>query len=351
MKKYDIVIPLGEMCATAIALRDSGIRCASYPFDWSAGVKYEICGNSGLPGKIKMICDDFKDAFRLEDLSEFWTAQSKHRSVLNNRTGLQYLHDFVWEKPVVDQFPEYLEKYQRRIQRFYKDIEQSNTILFVFVTRSKHFLSFYEINSALDMLNKKFPNKDINFLLVQDSYDCNPNEFKFIKISDHMDLCLYKDDPALGDGNQPVLKRVFSQFIQGVDEYNFATDNVKNYGLSVKESWGRWSDGNDVWLDVPVCFDGDVEIDFDIWPYLVDQHTTQDVDVYLENKKIASWHFEKDMEKPETKLKIQKNKIKNNSVLLHFVIKNPVSLAELGLGENTRKLGIGFKKMNITAVV
>ena len=57
MKKYDVIIPLGEFCATAIALSDCGIRKASYPFDWNAA-ETDICGNCGFIGKIKMICND-----------------------------------------------------------------------------------------------------------------------------------------------------------------------------------------------------------------------------------------------------------------------------------------------------
>ncbi len=349
MKKYDVIIPLGQACATAMALKEIGVRKTSYPFDWLV-TDSEKAGTCGFIGKIKMICNDFKDAFQLKDLTEFWHDNKKHRAVFNKKTGIFYLHDFDWEKSVAEQFPEYVEKYERRIKRFYDDINKNSKILFIFVVRQHNFLSLQEIDDGLKLLNKKFPGKDIDLLIVQDSYDCEQWEFKHFMDKPHIYYYLYRDKDTDGLGNQPVLQRIFNQFINGIDEYDFTTDNIKSYGLSVKEDWGRWSDGDVVYLGVPVEFLGGEKntVHFDVWPYIVKQHKHQDIDIYIDNEKIASWHFEFGKDMPTTIINIPEHKIKNSSVLLQFKIKKPVSLKELNLGEDTRKIAIGFRKMKIT---
>ena len=49
--KYDAIISLGEFCAIASALKESGITPETYPLDWSAGVKWDKCGTCGFMGK------------------------------------------------------------------------------------------------------------------------------------------------------------------------------------------------------------------------------------------------------------------------------------------------------------
>jgi len=350
MKKYDVVIPLGEFCLSAIGLRDSGIRKNSYPFDWSGAKDFEKCGNCGLPGKIKMICEDFVNAFNLEDLKEFWSSNKEHRGVFNTRTGLLYMHDFEWEQSVEEQYPVYLEKYERRIRRFYDDILGSEKVLFVFSTRGGHQIYLDEIREGLRLLNDKFPNKDIDFLFVRDSEDISLFETKYFKVDDHIHIFLYKDIPANGDSNQDVIKKIFSQFIKGEVEYNFSTDNIKNYGLSVKENWGRWTDGHDAYIDIPVFTDSGVEITFAVYPYVVEQHKVQDIDVFLGDEKIANWYYEFGKGAPSKTVKIPSDKIRGDSLTLHFYIKNPVSPRELGREQDGRKLGLRFVSMKITAV-
>ena len=296
MKNYDVVIPLGEFCATAIALRDCGIRKASYPFDWNAA-ETDICGNCGFIGKIKMICNDFAGAFELQDLKETWSENKEHRGVINTKTGVHYFHDFEWGESVEKQYDSFYEKQTRRAKRLIENIETGDRILFVFVTRIKHFLSI-----------------DGNL------------------------------------GNRAVLKRIFSEFINGEVEYNFSTDSIKNYGLSAKENCGRWTNGHDVYMEIPVFTDSGVEIKFVAWPYIVEQHKVQDIDVFIGDEKIATWYWELGKDAPNQTLKIPANKIQGENLILHFHIKNPVSPQELGRGQDDRKLGMRFESVKITAV-
>lgn len=347
MEKYDLIVPLGEFCATAVALRDSGIRQASYPFDWSAGVEWNKCGNCGFLGKIQMICNEFEGAFNLEDLKEEIGENPDHRHVVNKRTGLQYIHDFDWDKNVSEQFPEYKEKYKRRVERLYTNIEKSRKILFIFITRTKHQLSLQEIWTGYKMLSKKFPRKNIYFLIAEDTLDEETSDIHFFKMKKNITIVQYHDfDGELG--NQTVMQKILKTFIFDECEYNFATDPIINLGLSDKENWGRWSDGKYVWLKLPVYTEKSIKIKFDLMPYLIEDHPTKDVDVFLYGKKIAHWHFAMSKRFPETVLKVPAKKIKNGAIELIFKIKNPTNLSMKnsdGKIVRIRQLGIGFKTM------
>ena len=352
MKKYDVIIPLGQFCSTAIALRDIGIRETAYPFDWLSIKDYKLTGNCGFMGKIHLLCNDFQNAFDLEDLEEYCRDSSKeHRAVGNKRTGLAYVHDFEWSSSVADQYPAWREKYERRVKRLYDNINAGESILFILTTRLGHKLSLDEVTEGLNLLNKKFPGKDIDFLLVQDSEDCDLSEMLSFEINEHIFYWLYRDIPTAGESNLPVLKKILTWFLKGHCEYNLATDPIPNYGLSTKEDWGRWSDGGLVYLKIPVWEVQDLCVEFSVIPFISKKHPTQDVEVILNHKKIADWHFAYKKDQPKTILQIPADKIQRaSSLVLAFKIKEPVSPQKLHLGEDTRKLGIGFKTIKIAAV-
>ena len=52
-----------------------------------------------------------------------------HRCVVNKKTGLRYKHDFPLTSSIKDYWPEFTEKYNRRIKRMYYKIEKAKRIL------------------------------------------------------------------------------------------------------------------------------------------------------------------------------------------------------------------------------
>lgn len=344
---YDLVIPLGEYCATAIALAETGIKERSYPFDWSAGVKWDICGKCGFLGKIKLICDDFKDAFRSEDFTEFWTAQSKHRSLLNKHTGLQYLHDFPWDMPVSEYFPEFKEKYDRRVKRLYENIEQANSVLFVFVTRNNARLSLDDINEGFRLLSEKFPNKNISILLLMSSNELPLDKFVPIDLSENIRVVFYKDNDS-GLGNQQVIQRIFNLFIKRFILVTFATDNIAGFGLSDKEKNGRWSDGNTVILKLSHYMAGkNLKMEFDVSAFLNKLNNEIKVDVFVNSTPMTKWIF-CDKNVISTSFLVHKDINSSDDIEIRFNIENAVSPQECGINNDVRKLGIFFRSLRIT---
>ncbi len=173
MKYYDLVISLGEHCATSNALRACHLQEKTLPFDWCGGVIPEICGKGGLEGKVDLIINGFKDFFELEDLDNKGrntVDDVKSLCVINKRTGLRYKHDFPADKPISEVYPKVKERYLRRVERLYNSINKSNRILFVFFAYDMGFKNDYLIEQQVKLQNK-YPDKIIDFFYIVN----NPN--------------------------------------------------------------------------------------------------------------------------------------------------------------------------------
>ncbi len=173
MKYYDVVISLGQQCATSNALRACHLQEETLPFDWSGGIIPEKCGKGGLEGKVNLIINGFKSFFEFEDLENRGNNAVDDLTnlwIVNKRTGLQYRHDFPANKPIADVYPQVKEKYLRRVERLYKIIEQSHRILFVYFAKEQGFENDYLIEQQVKLQNK-YPDKIIDFFYIVN----NPN--------------------------------------------------------------------------------------------------------------------------------------------------------------------------------
>ena len=133
--------------------------------------------------------------------------------------------------------------------------------------------------------------------------------------------------------------------------YDFSQNcmQITTSGLSHMEEWGKWSDGKEVKLKFYVknCRKN-LRFDFKIKPYLNAERPQQSVTVFANNKKITTWQFDYGQPQPKTSFVLPSGKIKGKHIKISFVIKNPVSPKELGLGSDKRRLGIGLKSMKVT---
>ena len=190
MKYYDVVISLGQFCITTTALRKCHLQAQTMVFDWSAGIKWEKAGHGGLAGKINLICDDFKNFFNYEDFEDLCRdtlADKNHTWVVNNRTGLQYQHDFPINVPLKDSFEVVKERYLRRAKRLLEVVNSSERVLFVYIALDTGFNDNYLIEQQ-EKLAKKFSNTTIDFLYIMhnekydihgyDTYQLNSNVCK-----------------------------------------------------------------------------------------------------------------------------------------------------------------------------
>ena len=126
-KKFDVVYSLGFGCGMASSLKRLGLRMTSGPFDWIVGPCFEY--------RVELILNNFKDFFNKEDLvlfddtnKEFRPEDSNRRTDVyeNKKTGFRYPHDFMEGDDFEATYPIVLDKYNRRIERFYEYLKDTN---------------------------------------------------------------------------------------------------------------------------------------------------------------------------------------------------------------------------------
>lgn len=206
-KNYDLICPLGRSCHCSMMLRSLGLQKQTYPFDWSRGIIEEKCGKFGLEGKINLICNNFQNFIKESDLVEFIdTNNTEHRSVFNRETGLQYVHDFPWDKTITEEFPNFYEKYIRRKERLIRKIQDSKTIAFMWIQDTWDQISYPIILFSNDELIRihntiscKFPDKAIDFILFEHDENIIDDEIQLSIINEH--IYRFKSNHRIEDKN------------------------------------------------------------------------------------------------------------------------------------------------------
>lgn len=105
-------ISLGYFCSIAMELEKLGLRSESSPFDWLI---------SDFEGVIHAIDNHFEDFLEQKYLAQNSRDHSHYKNV---KYDVQFFHDFNPYQPLQDQLPSVQDKYNRRIQRFYKSITE-----------------------------------------------------------------------------------------------------------------------------------------------------------------------------------------------------------------------------------
>jgi len=156
-------ISLGFNCATALVLRDLGLRTTSLPFDWVVTNNMQV---------INCIENNFEKFHKKLDLTE------KDHWVIDEY-GIQYPHDYPTneDESLVDNWRDYqqevLSKYNRRIQRFFTILNSNESIIVL-------YLGF--INYAITL--KRYFEKKFNkrFVFVVGTFEKPTNQLEDIII-------------------------------------------------------------------------------------------------------------------------------------------------------------------------
>lgn len=127
-KRFDLVLPIGAGCPTAISLGHCKMRLASSPFDW---IKFEK-----RESMIELFERRFSDFMQLEDLVEV-DANSTNRIVHNQRWTYCSVHDFSLEKSLDAETQDVAEKYNRRIMRLLNRLDSGCEVLLLWMDYPK----------------------------------------------------------------------------------------------------------------------------------------------------------------------------------------------------------------------
>lgn len=195
-KIYDFVVSIGEDCACTGYLRRHKLQEASYPFDWLTFAPFE--------NRIELINNDFQNFLNFEDLEFLPKNPEKNNDAKcdyykNKVTKFYFYHDFDAGKPLSETFDKVREKYKRRIERFYRRIYMSESVLFVWLSRNKKISDDVLIKSY-NTLKNKFKDKHIDFLILEN--DSSEKHFRKSEISPNITKYIY--DNASYDFSNPL---------------------------------------------------------------------------------------------------------------------------------------------------
>lgn len=185
MKKYDFIVSIGTACFTSSVLRKCFLQFKSYPFDW--------IGTKSITGIFKFITGEFKDFFNKEDLVSLdaENGKNKHSCYMykNAKYDIVLPHDIVAEKSFDEAYEIAVQKYNRRIARFYNSIRNSKTTLFVHIdlpnVKSKQ-ISDDELKDSFREVCEYFKDNRIELLCIKYNKNYTIKKPKDYYISDNI---------------------------------------------------------------------------------------------------------------------------------------------------------------------
>lgn len=194
--EYDLVFGIGATCITPEMLNYFHLRRFSNPFDWTAGMapdcwhqKPDVHRDTRFHEKIYAICDKFKDWLNpayFKYVNSLCPQEKPYHHVVNIKTKVRYLHEFPANQDIMQHWPEFIEKSQRRIKNLYTAINKSNRILIVWLssigdqrTILEQNVSDTDIKWAVKQMQKLYPNKLFDFVFFE--HDGTKDRFEYEK--------------------------------------------------------------------------------------------------------------------------------------------------------------------------
>lgn len=191
------IISLGAFCGPAQELERCGLRDSSYPFDWLISSSFESV--------LELIQNGFTDFLRVDEL---YQSVNNRNFYYNEKTKVWFYHDFSERFSLEEQWKPVNDKYNRRIERFYKTIAEPTIF----------------IRYILDMDDAAYINvNEEHILSILKSY-CSENQIIYI-YNDDLEVCLKDAYPVKKDEGDTA-SRVFMKQLPELE--NFLRENYKN---------------------------------------------------------------------------------------------------------------------------
>jgi hypothetical protein len=210
---YDLIYSLGTDCACALYMNRFKLRRVSGPFDWLTHALFQT--------RMELILTHFQDFLNGKDMKFL----EKDPNVLNDDahdyyengvTDFYFYHDFTADVPLEVQIQAVQSKYNRRIQRFYQQIQTHNRVLLVWLAHNQEtpddlFVAYSEKLMA-------FFQKPIDFLIIEHDATKAEGEIERNALSPHVvKYSLWtcgtdeKGNPTTL-GNEEALNPIFAQY-------------------------------------------------------------------------------------------------------------------------------------------
>lgn len=161
-KTYDLILPIGCGCPTAISLEKCRMRFVSCPFDWIL--------IPSVTTAAELLTQRIEGLFELEDLvSEEENATC--RVVTNRRWKWLSVHDFPKDKTLEEGREIVMQKFQRRISRLLERLDSGCSVLLYRLDYplEKTMTSEDELKAGLEQIKAAFPESDFSLLYLHNN--------------------------------------------------------------------------------------------------------------------------------------------------------------------------------------
>ena len=208
---FSNIIPLGANCFLATDLKNMGLRSKSYPLDWVESFNFEKV--------IQLVGNNFDGFLDYDCLFQ----RTNQRLVYDNeKYEISFFHDFDKYISLKNQIQYVSEKYQRRIERFYKSI--SYPTLFIRYIMTDEDLEYISKNQREILAFLKTYNQNNEILYCSFIEDCN----------ERIKNCYYvsKDEGNWYSKNPISGNKKLSEYLLNLDVYDteknlkFAKENA-----------------------------------------------------------------------------------------------------------------------------
>lgn len=228
--KYDYIVSIGDSCFPSVELIDCDLQKigTKYPLDQTRSIMWDRGGRGGLSGNVNLICCGFRNFFNLEALEDRGEDPWTHKLwIVNKETGMSFRHDFPVNVPIKDEYPRVLNEYKNRIAAFYRRINNSDRVLFLYMTQIDGFTDEYLVEQH-QKLQSRFPKQKIDMLYIMQQTGLAPTEYVERELSEHvtridMDVkyTQSKDPGYVYRGN----RNVYKQFLERI-RYSYKQDTI-----------------------------------------------------------------------------------------------------------------------------
>lgn len=167
-KDFDIILSLGGNCSAAGQLKHRGLRRCSFPLDWT------WMGDEKPIRKLPVILESrFANFLQWENITHAEHARKEAGrlvfDVSDSYSGISFTHHFYgkhFDRPMFDRCRQTL---QRRIERLYKEVDKSESALFILETAFAYDDSLAE--DVFRSLRNTFPKCDVHLVVMEFSAD------------------------------------------------------------------------------------------------------------------------------------------------------------------------------------
>ena len=179
---YDFVFSLGQACSCSSSLRAAKLQYASYPFDWLYG--------SDITGRADILANGFQGWLDRNDL--VYQGDRHHPQPCHiykhAETGIIFNHDFPLSQTLDESWESVNEKYNRRIDRLFREIGKSKKVLAVYMESPEkgRITSDEMLIDAQKRMAGKFPDVQIDLLYLYCDGNLAPEAMKITDLNEYV---------------------------------------------------------------------------------------------------------------------------------------------------------------------